>query len=170
MLEAHAFRNVCIVQEQEKNFPRSRRQSDFISHFTTDMRYLPGKGNFVADGLSRICEIPFSKLADSELWAELQTKMRRLRIILNGKVECIRKLAKLQILMLRHCTVKLGEVNRIYVLQVLKKKTFESIHVLSLTGLLASICSKYIWPKKKDVAAWCRACITLSKDKCSLPC
>lgn len=57
---------------------------------------MPGKGFFFfADSLLRICEIQFSTLTDSELWAKLQTE-EELKAILNGKVEFSGKLDKVQ--------------------------------------------------------------------------
>lgn len=49
------------------------------------MRYLPSEGKFVADSLSRTCEIHFSKFTESELWVKLQTEDKALKVILDGK-------------------------------------------------------------------------------------
>lgn len=41
-------------QKHDKCTPRQARQLDFISQFTTDIRYLKGSNNVVADALSRV--------------------------------------------------------------------------------------------------------------------
>ncbi|GBM88148.1 Transposon Tf2-6 polyprotein [Araneus ventricosus] len=71
LLEARVFTFIdhktlkfAFTQKQEKATPRRLRRLDFISQFTKDIKYLPAKGNVVADTLSRICEIPFSSLSD----------------------------------------------------------------------------------------------------------
>ncbi|GBN56755.1 Transposon Ty3-G Gag-Pol polyprotein [Araneus ventricosus] len=86
----------AFTQKQEKTTPRRLRQLDVISQFTTDIKYLPGKGNVVADMLSRICETKFSSLSDLELWANLQETDEELRSILEGNVKFSGNLVKVQ--------------------------------------------------------------------------
>lgn len=44
----------AFQQKLEKYTPRQFRHLDFISQFTTDIRYVLGKQNIVADTLSRV--------------------------------------------------------------------------------------------------------------------
>ncbi|GBN91913.1 hypothetical protein AVEN_49895-1 [Araneus ventricosus] len=87
----------AFTQKQEKATPRRLGQLDFISQFTTGIKYLPGKGNVVAVTLSRICEIQFSSLSDIELWANLQETDEKLRSILEGNAKFSGNLVKAQI-------------------------------------------------------------------------
>ena len=69
----------AFKQKPEKCSPRQRRHLDFISQFSTDIRYVKGEQNVVADALSRIeiqaissktlnfHEISLSQSTDSEL-------------------------------------------------------------------------------------------------------
>lgn len=47
----------ALVQHTKTACPRQVRQLNFISQFTTDIRYQPGEENLVADALSRIEEV-----------------------------------------------------------------------------------------------------------------
>ena len=44
----------AFKQKPDKCSPRQLRHLDFISQFSTDIRYVKGKQNIVADALSRI--------------------------------------------------------------------------------------------------------------------
>lgn len=55
----YAFR-----QKLEKASPRQARQLDFISQFTTDLRYVAGAKNIPADALSRIEAISVTPTID----------------------------------------------------------------------------------------------------------
>jgi hypothetical protein len=44
----------AFQQKSDKCTPRQFRHLDFISQFTTDIRYVPGKQNIVADTLSHV--------------------------------------------------------------------------------------------------------------------
>jgi hypothetical protein len=46
--------NFAFQQKSDKCTPRQFRHLDFISQFTTDIRYVPDKQNIVADTLSRV--------------------------------------------------------------------------------------------------------------------
>lgn len=99
------------------------------------------------------------------MWAISQTEGEELKAILDGKVEFSDKLDKVlmpEIETLLYCKTS-GVVNRFYVPQIIRKKVFQSMYGLSLSGIWAArqlICLKYIWLGiNVDVALWCRACI-----------
>jgi hypothetical protein len=57
ILTDHKPRTFALAQKPEKCTPRQFRHLDFISQFTTEVRYVPGPENIPADTLSRIGSI-----------------------------------------------------------------------------------------------------------------
>ncbi|GBN08275.1 hypothetical protein AVEN_12399-1 [Araneus ventricosus] len=97
-----------------------------------DIKYLPGKGNVVADTLSRICEIQFSSLSDSELWTNLQETDEELRLILEGNAKCSGNLVKMQmpdVARSLYADNSTG-INRFYVPLQLRRRVFDELHGL----------------------------------------
>ncbi|GBO18941.1 Transposon Ty3-G Gag-Pol polyprotein [Araneus ventricosus] len=164
----------AFKQKQEKATPRRLRQLDFISQFTTDIKYLPGKGNVVADTLSRICEIQFSSLSDLELWANLQETDEELRSILEGNAKFSGNLVKVQMPDIARSLYadNSTRINRFYVPLQLRRRVFDELHSLSHPGIRGTkqlVSSKYIWPDmNKDIGIWCRACINCQWSKVQL--
>ena len=54
MLTDHKPLTHSLNAKPDRHSPRQVRQLDFISQFTSDIRRIAGKGNPVADGLSRL--------------------------------------------------------------------------------------------------------------------
>jgi len=89
MLEARTFviytdhksLTFAFKQKPEKSSPRQFRHLDFISQFTTDIRYVSGYKNVVANALSRIEElqssIDYSILANSQETGEELKKFKQ---------------------------------------------------------------------------------------------
>ena len=157
--------------KQEKGSPRRLRQLDFISQFSTDIQYLPGKGNTVADTLSRISEIEFLSIEDVKVWEKLQAEDEELKAILSGDKVCEGRLTQVQMPDAKtklYCEVS-GDVNRFYVPLKMRHTVFKSLHELSHPGIKATqklICAKYIWPKQnRDIGEWSRACIPCQRSK-----
>jgi len=63
--------------------PRQTRHLEFISQFTTDIRYVIGKENVVADALSRVENI--NRAIDIETLAEAQENDEELQQIIKQK-------------------------------------------------------------------------------------
>lgn len=72
----------AFQQKLEKASPRQIRYLDFLSQFTTDIRYLPGKDNIVADALSRVEAIHVEHLIDYSKLAENQRNDEELKQLL----------------------------------------------------------------------------------------
>lgn len=160
----YAFHN-----RKEKCPPRQYRHLDYISQFTTDIKHIPGKNNIVADTLSRIEEVALpvdlthlaqAQLADPELTQLLEnsTSLRLKKMKLAGTGE------ELYYDISTHTP-------RPYIIKMMRKQVFDSLHKLSHPGANASaklVADRYVWPgMRKDCREWTRACIQCQRSKIS---
>ena len=60
MYADHKLMTFIFNARQDKHFPREIRPIDYISQFTTGMRFIKGEYNSVADALSRSYMVLFS--------------------------------------------------------------------------------------------------------------
>lgn len=161
----------AFAQSSEKSSPRRLRHLEFISQFCTDIRYVQGSQNFVADALSRIesVEMPiqlnFSDLVEQQ-WAdeELHDLLRdpsksSLKIKLFNLPDFSEPV---------YCDFSSTSV-RVFVPKNLRRNVFESVHNLAHVGTRATlkqITMKYVWPSvRKDITEWCRRCLPCQKSK-----
>ncbi|CAL1681175.1 unnamed protein product [Lasius platythorax] len=72
VLTDHKPLTFAFAQKLERASPRQTRHLTYISEFTTDIRYIPGEDNLVADTLSRISAVAISVIVDSEELAREQ--------------------------------------------------------------------------------------------------
>lgn len=161
----------AFQQRSDKAPQRRLRQLDFISQFTTDIIYLPGQDNTVADALSRVNaismpsqfdqrELHLSQLLDPELRELLRlgnTSLKLTKLTLEPGVKI-------------YCDISDNAI-RPYIPSTLRRKAFESVHNLSHpSGRSTSrqLREKYIWPNiKKDALEWSRTCIQCQRSKVS---
>lgn len=149
-------------QKLSKASERQLRQLDYISQFTTDIIYVKGEDNVVADALSRISTIDMPTILDLETIQQHQQEDEELRQLLeeNRSSLILNKLTfdnGAQI----YCDTSTGIV-RPYLPQSLRKTAFNVIHGLShpekkITS--RQLREKYIWPGiKRDVNTWAKEC------------
>ncbi|XP_073821522.1 uncharacterized protein [Musca autumnalis] len=74
----------AFSQRPEKASPRQLRNLDFISQFTTDIIYLSGPENTVADAFSRLNEISMPSTVSTEDIQKAQQSDDELKTIING--------------------------------------------------------------------------------------
>ncbi|GBM55290.1 Transposon Ty3-G Gag-Pol polyprotein [Araneus ventricosus] len=151
-------------QKLDKAAPRQARQLNYISQFSTDIKYIKGENNIVADTLSRVTEvssIDYDQIADAQTQDE---ELKSLQTItsLNLKEYPLPSGKYLW------CDTSTSKI-RPYIPQAFRKKIFHHIHGLSHPGIKSTIKlmnSKFIWPSiKKDVQLWTRTCIPCQKAK-----
>ncbi|GBN05576.1 Pro-Pol polyprotein [Araneus ventricosus] len=151
-------------QKLDKAAPRQARQLNYISQFSTDIKYIKGENNIVADTLSRVTEVSST---DYDQIADAQTQDKELKSLqtitsLNLKEYPLPSGKYLW------CDTSTSKI-RPYIPQAFRKQIFHYIHGLSHPGIKSTIKlmnSKFIWPSiEKDVQLWTRTCIPCQKAK-----
>ena len=154
--------------------PRQARQLDFISQFTTDIRYIKGADNPVADALSRVDvsslqDDSCSPVIDLEELAAAQKEDADL-------CDSIRSPKSLQLAsvpLLKPNTFIICDTStgkpRPFVPTQFRRKIFDSFHSLSHPGIRATqrlLTSRFVWPSiNKDVRHWTKSCLQCQRSK-----
>lgn len=75
----------AFLQRSTKSSPRQTRQLDYISQFSTDIVYIKGDDNIVADALSPISTIETPIIVTTEELAQEQEQDKELKEILQNE-------------------------------------------------------------------------------------
>lgn len=139
--------------------PRQTRHLSFISEFTTDIQYIRGKNNVVADTLSRIHALHFSDI-DYRKLASDQATSAEIAAYRTAITSLLLKDVEFQGYSLL-CDLSLGKPRPI-IPREWTYRIFENIHSLSHAGTKPTqraISDRFVWHGlKKDVKKWCREC------------
>lgn len=162
----------ALKQRTSRASPVQQRQLEYISQFTSDIRYVRGEENIPADALSRIecvdtINMPIAvSLVDI---AEHQKDDKELQKILKSKTAL-----KLHLFAIDNSDVKVygdtsTSVIRPWVPESLRREIFDNIHNLSHSGaraMVKAVSEKYVWKGlRKDVREWARSCLACQKSK-----
>ena len=143
---------------------RQTRHLAFIAEFTTDIRYVKGETNFVADALSRpsvsaIDDEPVINYKELSIDQAKDAEFTRLRHSTTSTMNF--KLLKSFDNQLIWCDVSTGH-NRPYLTAKFRRKVFSSLHGLSHPSHRATrplINTRFVWHGMNiDIARWCRYC------------
>lgn len=158
-------------QKLDKASPRQMRQLDFIAQFSTNITYISGKLNSVADALSRIESISMPIIVSLEELANYQKEDEELQALLSSNSSLLLKkfiLSGSTIPIYCDCS---SELIRPYVPKLLRKRIFDVVHGLahpSGRSTFKQLLLKFIWPSlKKDVKEWTRTCLPCQRAKIS---
>lgn len=166
----HKPLTTALTSKAEKS-PRQNRHLDFISQFSSDIRYIRGDSNVVADALSRLGEADAIEDINYQVVSDHQRSDEQLQNLLNNE-KCHDSKYTLE-------KIKLGEAdlvfesstgkNRLYVPMSLRKEIFDGIHNIAHPGIRASrkmMSERYFWPAMNSVVAnWVKACLGCQKAK-----
>ncbi|GFU75342.1 hypothetical protein TNCV_3510271 [Trichonephila clavipes] len=161
----------AFQQHSEKCSPRQLRHLDFISQFSTDIRYTKGSDNTVADALSRmeIDEISPTVINFKE-FASAQSDDEELQKILNSNdssLEIEKHYFPLEDVTL-YCDMSQKQP-RPFVPKSMRQLIFKALHFFSHPGISASIdliAKRFVWPgMRKDIKIMVRSCVKCQRAK-----
>lgn len=154
----------------DRETPRRTRQLLYISEFTSDIQYVNGNENPVADALTRVEAIVYPTPIDFDEVARAQEtddQMARMLTELQGNI-VLKQIHSPLCNKAIYCDISDSQV-RPYLPQQFRKIAFDSIHNTSHPGIRATrrmITRRFFWPEmNKDVTRWARACIHCQKVK-----
>ncbi|KAK4472189.1 hypothetical protein MN116_000493 [Schistosoma mekongi] len=177
MLEGFAFAiftdhkplKKAFITKHDNYSPTEVRQLDFISQFSTDIRFVKGSTNEVADALSRLTVVALSNVGidymEMSKWQEHDTDIHKL-------LEFHTSL-KLQQLPLDDtetltCDMSTGKPRPV-VLPSMRRLVSKRFHNLSHPGIKATvklISDKFVWENmKSDIHQWAKTCLPCQKSK-----
>ncbi|KAL1448829.1 hypothetical protein WDU94_000084 [Cyamophila willieti] len=158
----------AFLQKPEKCSPRQFRHLDFIAQFSSDIQYVPGSQNVVADALSRVelihATLDYKSLAasqqeDEELKTWLQATDSGLHLKLLEMPGSDTRV---------YCDVSTPTA-RPFITRPFRRTAFNSIHQLSHPGANTTVKlakERFVWPSiSKDCRSWTRSCIQCQQAK-----
>lgn len=158
----------AFSKPRENCSPRQYRYLDFISQYTTDIKFVAGKDNVVADTLSRIyvinSPVDYQSLArEQETDAELQDLLQ------NGSNLKLKKIKLPEAAVEVYCDV--ASRTRPFLVKQFRKQAFHTLHDLSHPGGKATVrlvSERYVWPGiRRDCRQWAKECEACQRSKVS---
>lgn len=149
--------------------PRQFRYLDFIGQFTTNIQFISGSDNIVADTLSRINEL--SLPIDYQSLALAQDSDEILKsLLMSGSSLKLEKRRVPESTTQVYCDVSTESV-RPYVTPAHRRQVFNALHNLSHPGVKATvrlITDRFVWPGiRKDCRQWAQECQQCQRCKIS---
>ena len=170
VLTDHRSLTHAIRSPSSKHSPREARQLGYISEFTTDVRYVSGPSNPVADALSRVHAVTAPPTVDFSALASAQAVDAEL-LQLRGQPDCslqFREVTLPSATLPVVCDMSTGKP-RPFLPPGFRQCAFESLHQLAHPGIKASrklVADRFVWPgMNADVANWTRACSDCQRAK-----
>lgn len=155
----------AFTSRRDNCSPRQFRYLDFISQFSTDIRFVSGKDNVVADALSRIESLAYD--IDYEALEKSQDEDSELQALLKSGTSL--QLEKIQGSNgSLYCDLSM-QVPRPFITSPFRRRVFENIHNLSHPGTSATVkmvSERFVWPGvKRDCKRWTRECNECQRNK-----
>lgn len=158
----------AFSKKSDSGTPRQIRHLEYIGQYTTDIRYIKGEFNSVADALSRIEGIELTGI-DYDAMAHAQSVDDELQSLLRSETGLELKPIKIsnsgESLL---CDTSTADI-RPYVPKDFRRQVFNSIHDLSHPGIKATIQlikKRFVWNSLAvDCKKWCQTCLQCQKSK-----
>lgn len=159
----------AFQQKSDKASPRQLRQLSYIAQFSTNLIYINGSDNIIADALSRINEITMpTHITLHEIQNSQNTDLELQKMFKNNNTGLSLQRLQLEPDITVICDTSTSEI-RPYIPQNLQRKLFDSVHSLAHPGsksTLKQIRKKYVWiSMNRDVVKWVKECINCQRAK-----
>ncbi len=174
VLTDHKPLTYALSTRPDRHSPRQMRHLDFISQFTTDLRYVQGSHNLAADALSRITAnalhtgdtapvVDFRLLAAAQagdpdlprIQADTSLQLQHIPLALSDGATIL-------------CDVSTG-THRPYVPESSRRAIFNCLHSVAHPGIRETqrlVTSRFVWPGiNMDVRNWARSCVKCQRSK-----
>lgn len=159
----------AFQQNLDKASPRQVCQLDFISQFSTDIRYVAGKENIIPDLMSRIEAIQQTEMKFDDLAADQRIDEELQALLLNEKSSLVLKRVKQFDSKLELICDMSGAYARPFVTKKFRNSVLANIHQLTHPGTRATIKllqQRFVWPGlREDCASFVRLCISCQRAK-----
>lgn len=158
----------ALNAKPDRYSPREVRQLDYISQMTTDIRYVRGVDNLVADALSRPDVNSVQQSFDLTRLAELQSEDTSLGELHQSTSLTLRDSPLASNAGTILCDWSTGNPRPV-VPTTYRRTVFDHFHSQSHPGVRASrklIAARFVWPRmNSDIALWTRNCLTCQRSK-----
>lgn len=160
------------LQSKTERSPRQTRHLEYIAQYTSNIKYIRGDSNIVADTLSRSFEIDAIdnteiNLKNLMLCQQADEELKTLRETKDNNINL--ELIKIPFLNLEIWCENSTTNPRPFIPCNFRKNIFDKIHGISHPGIRATrklITSRYFWPKmNKEINQWATGCISCQKAK-----
>lgn len=149
--------------------PRQQRHLSLVAEYCTDVQYIPGPENTVADFFSRTAVGAVTLGLDYDLLAKEQQRdkeMRDYRTAITGLTLEDVELGRPGHTLL--CDTSMGHPRPV-VPSSLRRRVFECLHDLSHPGVRATqklVCQRFVWHgMRRQLATWARQCLSCQRAK-----
>ena len=163
----------ALASQSKNHSPRQIRHLDFISQFTSDIRFLRGTSNTAADALSRVEVDALSQPLSSTPSVDFAAMARAQQDDPDLPNSADSSLQLRQIPLPMADTTLLCDMStgtpRPYVPQPFRHAVFDALHSLSHPGIRATqrlVTTRYVWPGiNADVRRWAHSCLQCQRTK-----
>ena len=174
VLTDHKPLTYALSSNSTEYTPRQIRHLDYISQFTTDLRYVKGGDNAVADALSRIDVHALQHQTGTIDYVEMasaQSTDPEIQRLQNGSTTTSLVLKAIPLEgsnLTLLCDTSTG-VSRPVVPGTCRRSVFHALHSMAHPGVRATqhlISTRFVWPgMNTDVREWSRTCLQCQRSK-----
>ena len=173
MVTDHKPLTFALTNPSKQHSPRQIRHLDFVSQFTTDIRFLQGSSNLAADALSRVevdaLHIPLHSISSIDYTAMARAQQDDPTLAdSSGSSLQLWPVPLLTEDVTLLCDMSTG-TPRPYVPQPFRRAVFYILHSLSHPGIRATqrlVTARFVWPGVNvDVRRWARSCLQCQRSK-----